>query len=107
MFSAHPVIRQGEWPNGEDWRYVDIHVGPLLVRAFPWGTLEQGVIVSTRVELRFPVMIFQCLPKSTVASPLGTLGQWIRRRTQRRRALLQNAYLWRDELGVLKARRFW
>lgn len=106
MFSAHFVIHQGEWPNGEGWRYINIHVGPLLIRAFPWGDLERGVIASTRIEFRFPVMLFQCWPENTVASPLETLNQWMRRRTQRRKVLLQNAYFWRDEVGALKAKRF-
>lgn len=106
MFSAHFEIRRGAWTNGEEWRSIDIHVGPLLLDVFPWGGLEQGVIVSTRVEFKFPVMIFHCRPKSTVASPLETLSQWVRRRTQRRRAMMQHAYLWRDKAGVLKAKHF-
>ena len=106
MFSAHFAIRRGAWRNGEEWRLVDIHVGPLLVHVFPWGSLKQGVIVSTRVEFRFPVLVYQCRPKHTVASPLETLSQWVRRRTQRRSVMMQHAYLWNREAGVLQIKHF-
>lgn len=108
MFSANFAIRRGAWINGEEWRSIDIHVGPMLLHVFPWGDIEKerGTIVSTRVEFMFPVMIFRCRPRSTVASPLETLSQWVRRRTQRRRAVMQHAYLWRDKVGVLKVKNF-